>query len=343
MMNLVKRLRGAWKVLGLRAAERQVYHSTRSVERGWKSILFAVHCLLYTGGMLQSPPDQVTAVVLGVMQDGGLPHVGCRCLRCAAAYVEPAKGEYSACLAIVDGRGAKAAVWLIDVTPDVKYQLNLLADVLGPHPTRAGRLRQPNGIFLTHAHMGHIGGLPQLGPEAMAVEDLPVYAAPGLVRLLREARLWRPLVENLALIPLEAGETVTLAHELRVTAVPVPHRDEWGAGTYAYRVQGPSQSLLYLPDVDSWEQWPEARGEVASVDVALVDATFYSNEELGGRPPVAHPLVPHTLRLFADLAGRLVLTHFNHTNPVLDRDSRERALVLAAGAQIAHAGQVFSL
>ena len=37
MTNLAKWLRGAWKefgYLGLRAAERQVGHSTRSVERG---------------------------------------------------------------------------------------------------------------------------------------------------------------------------------------------------------------------------------------------------------------------------------------------------------------------
>ena len=282
-------------------------------------------------------------MVLGVMQDGGLPHVGCRCRRCAAAYAEPGKGEYAACLAIVDGRGVETAVWLIDVTPDVKYQLNLLAEVLGPHPTRFNRLRQPKGIFLTHAHMGHIGGLPQLGPEAMAVKGLPVYAAPGLVQLLREARLWLPLVEKLELIPLAAGEMVTLADDLRVTAVAVPHRDEWGAGTYAFRVQGPARSLLYVPDIDSWEQWPEAREQVMSVEYALVDATFYSHDELGGRRPVAHPLVPDTLRLFGDLGGRLVLMHLNHTNPVLDGDSQERAAVLTAGAQVASTGQVFVL
>lgn len=293
--------------------------------------------------MIELPPNQVSAVVLGVMQDGGLPHVGCRCTRCVAVYRDPAKGEYAACLAIVDGRSAEAGIWLIDATPDIKYQLDLLADVLGPHPTRSKRLRQPNGIFLTHAHMGHVGGLPQLGPEAMAVRGLPVYAAPSLVQLLRETQLWRPLVENLDMIPVAARETVTLAEELQVTAVPVPHRDEWSAGTYAYRVQGPAKSLLYLPDIDSWEQWPEAREELASVDVALVDATFYSHDELGGQPPVAHPLVPHTLRLFGNLAGRLVLTHVNHTNPVLDANSSERAAVLAAGAKIAHTGQVIVL
>ncbi len=40
----------------------------------------------------------VTAVILGIMQDGGLPHAGCRCERCVTAFNEPEKIEYAACL-----------------------------------------------------------------------------------------------------------------------------------------------------------------------------------------------------------------------------------------------------
>jgi pyrroloquinoline quinone biosynthesis protein B len=130
----------------------------------------------------------------------------------------------------------------------------------------------------------------------------------------------------------------------------VPHRDEWGAGTLAFHIQGPARSLLYLPDIDAWEQWPAARAMLAAVDVALVDATFYSLDELDGRTTTrspswqpAHPLVPHTLDLYADVPGQLVLTHFNHTNPVLDRESGERGVVLAVGVHIAQSGQVFNL
>lgn len=293
--------------------------------------------------MIELPVEKISVVVLGNMQDGGLPHAGCRCPRCRAAFANPAQAGYVASLGIVDRRGEETAVWLVDATPDIKYQLNLLAEALGPHPSRPQRLRQPDGLFLTHAHMGHISGLPQLGPEAMAVEKLPVYGAPGLMALLQMSELWQPLTENLSFIPLTSIEPVILGSGLQITPLPVPHRDEWGTGTFGFHVQGPSKSLLYVPDIDTWEQWPQAQERLAEVDYALVDATFYSEDEWNGRPAVAHPLIPHTLDLFAHLPNQLILTHFNHTNPVLDKGSKERENVLAAGATLAQTGQIFTL
>ncbi|MEW5986553.1 MAG: MBL fold metallo-hydrolase [Chloroflexota bacterium] len=277
------------------------------------------------------------------MQDGGLPHAGCRCPRCAATFANPPFSQYVASLALVDGRQNPPAVWLIDATPDLKYQLHLLADALGPHPTRPGRLRQPDGVFLTHAHLGHVAGLAQFGPEAMHAQQLPVYGSPGLVAVIKETALWRPLLVNLELMALAPDQPFELSADLTLTPIPVPHRDEWAAGTVAYRIQGPARSLLYLPDIDSWQEWSAARQVLASVDYALVDATFYSSDELGGRAPVAHPLVPDTLALWADLPSQLVLTHLNHTNPLLDKSSAERAVVRAAGAQVAYSGQVFTI
>ncbi|MCA9901468.1 MAG: MBL fold metallo-hydrolase [Ardenticatenaceae bacterium] len=309
--------------------------------------------------MLTFRDDSVTAVILGNMQDAGLPHAGCTCGRCTAAFQNPAREGYAACLAIVDTRGKKrnteghgrgtefhgdkARVYLVDATPDIKFQLNLLAGVLGEHPQRTNRMRQPDAIFLTHAHMGHIGGLPQLSKEAMFVNGLPLYATPPLCGLIQQTKLWSPLVAELDFRPMPSGAAVTLGEGLVVTAVPVPHRDEWGVGTVAYRIQGPNQSLLYLPDIDSWDEWPEAEATLSSVDVALVDASFYSRDELGGRAPVAHPLVTDTISRFAHLADRLVLTHLNHTNVVLDEGGGAETAVHQAGFRIAQIGDQFIL
>jgi pyrroloquinoline quinone biosynthesis protein B len=291
---------------------------------------------------LNLPPNQISAVILGIMQDAGLPHVGCLCQRCLTAVNNNAP-QYAACLGIVDRRTEPAAVWLIDATPDIRRQLFLLHPYLGPHPQRPNRMRQPNAIFLTHAHMGHTVGLAELGPEGMAVKDLPVFASQGLVEVLRQTKLWRPLIGNLKLNPLEAGRPLTLAPGLTLTPIPVPHRDELGAGTFAFLIKGPSRSLLYIPDIDKWELWPEARETLSQADVVLADASFYSPAEVGRRSIAVHPLVPETLTFFTNLPCQLVLTHLNHTNPVLDEGSVERESVETAGVSIAYTGQLLTL
>lgn len=286
--------------------------------------------------MINFADRTVTAVLLGNMQDGGLPHMGCRCHRCLSGTA------YATALALVDTRQTPTAVYLFDATPDIKHQLALLANALGTHPAHASRLRQPDALFLTHAHLGHIGGLPQFGMEAMGAVELPVYASPQLCQLLSKNTLWQPLVQRLELRPAFANETVWLAEDVRITAVPVPHRDEWGAGAYAFRIQGPNRSLLYLPDIDDWAQWPPAAEVIGGVDVAIVDATFASRDELGGNQ-APHPPVSDTLARFAHLPTQLVLTHINHSNPLLDADSETAVAVRAAGAAVAACGMQFEL
>ena len=99
--------------------------------------------------MFKVDEGTVTAVVLGMMQDAGLPHIGCRCQHCRGGQV-----AWAACLGVVDARGERPLVWLIDATPDIKYQINYLAEALGPHATRPQRLRQPDGLFFDTCSYG---------------------------------------------------------------------------------------------------------------------------------------------------------------------------------------------
>ncbi|MCA9929496.1 MAG: hypothetical protein KC419_13510, partial [Anaerolineales bacterium] len=160
--------------------------------------------------------------------------------------------------------------------------------------------------------------------------------------LLQETRLWSPMVQGLDLRQFSPNQSITLAPDLTLTPIPVPHRDELGTGTFAFLINGPAKSLLYLPDIDSWQAWDAAHSILQTVDVALVDGSFYSLAELNGRPPVAHPLISDTLAFFADWPGELVFTHFNHTNPILEPDSDAAQIIQQAGAKLAYPGMRYS-
>jgi pyrroloquinoline quinone biosynthesis protein B len=85
---------------------------------------------------------------------------------------------------------------------------------------------------------------------------------------------------------------------------------------------------------------------VASVDLAFLDACFYSASELPGRDmsKVPHPLVVDTLERLAGLPhGRVVLVHLNHTNPVWRSGSEQRAVVEAAGVSVGEQGASHAL
>ena len=123
-------------------------------------------------------------LVLGTVQDGGLPHAACHCIRCRAARGNPARARAVASLAVVLPESER--LFLVDATPDIRRQLDRIRD----HVARSvdGVDRSPvDGVLLTHAHMGHYTGLAFFGFEAVHTRDLPVYGSAGSVsrRFLR--------------------------------------------------------------------------------------------------------------------------------------------------------------
>jgi pyrroloquinoline quinone biosynthesis protein B len=173
-----------------------------------------------------------------------------------------------------------------------------------------------------------------------------------MARFLRENGPWSQLVAlgNLELREIQPGAgggeggAVELGEGVAVRAVAVPHRDEY-TDTVGFRIEGPRATVLYVPDTDSWDAWGGRLDEVLEgVDVALVDATFYSAGELPGREvsEIGHPLITDSLERFGDAvhAGRLRVhfIHLNHSNPALDPRSPERRAIEAAGFRVAEEG-----
>jgi len=289
------------------------------------------------------PPDGPTLVVLGSAQDGGVPHAACSCVRCERARVDPGFRRSAPSLAVVVP-GAKP--WMIDASPDLPAQLARIAT------DRSGRVdRDPlAGIFLTHAHIGHYVGLVHLGREVASTRDVPLYATPRMIAFLESNAPWDQLVRlgNVRPHPTDPGETVDVGAGVRVTAFPVPHRDEY-ADTVGYRIEGPGLTVLYVPDTDRWETWdPPLESRLDGVDLALLDGTFHSLDELPGRniEDVPHPPMVRTmdrLQSRVDAGLRVAFTHLNHSNPAVDPDSDAARAVRRRGFEIVQDGQAFSL
>lgn len=292
--------------------------------------------------------------VLGIAQDGGLPHAGCTCVRCDAARQSDSP-TYVASLALVMPQDPPGVI-LFDATPDLRGQLDLLADVR--RPPRGGTDRSPvDGVFLTHAHIGHYTGLMFFGYEAIFTRELPVYASEKMATLLREDAPWSELVrrESIDIRTLQPGRAVALASGVEVEPLRVPHRDEL-SDTLGFIVRGPAgagrRTALFVPDTDGWDAWQPSLGEVLDaedVDLALLDATFFSLDELPGRSvtEVPHPLIRSSMDLLQGRvdAGALevVFLHLNHSNPALDRDSDAAREIVARGFAVARQGQEFPL
>jgi pyrroloquinoline quinone biosynthesis protein B len=277
----------------------------------------------------EAPPPE--AVVLGIAQDGGVPHAGCRQPLCVEARKDPAKRRRVASLGLTDPAAGKR--FLIDATPDFAEQIEILG----------GR---PDGILLTHAHVGHYLGLAQLGREILGARRVPVYCTPSMAKFLRENKPWSRLValENITIQEVAPGREVVLTERLRATPLRVPHRDE-DSDTVAWLIRGPSRAILWLPDLDKWEKWEGNLPALLedSTLTAFVDGTFHSADEIPGRSlaDIPHPLASETGNIIAGAPhakGRVYLVHLNHTNRLL-WDEQARAALAARGLGVAWEGQ----
>ncbi|MFQ5638443.1 MAG: MBL fold metallo-hydrolase [bacterium] len=275
-------------------------------------------------------------LVLGVAQDGGVPQTG---TKQHAGWDDPEFKRSVVCLALVDPQTSQR--WMFEATPDLREQLHRL-DEAAPHNAKPGL----SGIFLTHAHMGHYTGLMYLGHESLGAEGVPVYAMPRMREYLRSNGPWNQLVRynNIALQSLENNRPVQLNDRLQVTPFLVPHRQEYSE-VVGYQIAGPDRSVLFIPDIDSWEEW-DAQGvriedEIRKVDIAYVDASFYADGEIPGRDMSGfpHPFITHSMRRFAGLPpaerAKVRFIHLNHTNPALWPDSEARKSIENNGFRVA--------
>ena len=286
---------------------------------------------------------KVSVIVLGTVQDAGSPHIGCKKECCSELFLNPDESRKVVALAVIDTENDKT--FLFEATPDMPSQLKLLKNYAKTET------EMPNGIFLTHAHIGHYTGLMYLGREARGAKKVPVYAMPKMKTFLEENGPWNQLVKlkNIAITELGNSKQVKLTNNLAVTPFLVPHRDEYSE-TVGYKILGPNKSLLFIPDIDKWSKWEkDIIKEVKNVDYAFLDATFFDEAEVNNRDisEIPHPFIIESMELFKGLPesdkAKIHFIHFNHTNPALQTNSKKANTILERGFKIAKFGQQVKL
>ncbi|MEZ5462889.1 MBL fold metallo-hydrolase [Dokdonella sp.] len=296
-----------------------------------------------------TPPSRcaVEILVLGIAQDAGIPQIGQRSDSAwdDHANLRPEYARLATSLALLDHRSGKR--YLFEATPDLRQQLQRLD--LHAAGTTAGLAI--DGIFLTHAHIGHYAGLMFLGHESAGASGVPVHAMPRMLAFLKNNGPWQQLASfgNITLRPMQDNVAVSLGEALRVIPHRVPHRDEYSE-TVGFSIEGPGAAVLFIPDIDSWARWQDEYGQsiedqILRHDVAYLDATFYDDNELPGRDmsAIPHPRIAAMMEQFdalpSEQRSKVRFIHLNHSNPARYADSAASKAIRKRGYRVAREGE----
>ena len=277
-----------------------------------------------------------TLKILGVVQDGGMPHLGNNKTCCENIK----KDKYVTSLMLMNNENNES--FLFDASPDINKQLNFMGD----------RIKKDlKGIFLTHAHIGHYTGLMYFGREALNSKLVNVYAMPRMKKFLEENGPWSQLVslQNISIIELSNESKISIDSNVIVQPVEVPHRAEFSE-TVGYKIYGPNKTALFIPDIDKWYLWEKSIvDEIKQVDYAIIDATFYDSKEVNYRDisEIPHPFVTESMDLFDSIdikeKNKIYFIHLNHTNPLLNEQSKQYKSVITKGYNVAKEEMILDL
>ena len=297
------------------------------------SILFIFLIPFFAFNQIKS---NYTLKILGVVQDGGMPHLGNNKTCCENIKQD----KYVTSLMLINNENNES--FLFDASPDINKQLNFMGD----------RIKKDlKGIFLTHAHIGHYTGLMYFGREALNSKLVNVYAMPRMKKFLEENGPWSQLVslQNISIIELSNESKISIDSNVIVQPVEVPHRAEFSE-TVGYKIYGPNKTALFIPDIDKWYLWEKSIiDEIKQVDYAIIDATFYDSKEVNYRDisEIPHPFVTESMDLFDSIdikeKNKIYFIHLNHTNPLINKDSDQYKLVRSKGYNVAEEGMKLNL
>lgn len=289
-----------------------------------------------------------------------MPQWNCACPNCRDARLGKIPTRTQSSIAISGGRK-----WhLVNASPDVRAQIESFAELQpGKDPSAPLRNTPIAGVLLTNADLDHALGLFSLREGGR----LNIHA-PRAVRDTLARRLGLDTALNafcgtewheppLHFARLGRGKD---AGDLSYRMIPLPGKpppfakkiSARGTHSVAYQFldRRTGGRLLVAPDVAAVNK--DLQAALENSDAILFDGTFWSKDELKGVKSSARAanemghvtIKDFSLELLKKLpARRKILIHINNTNPVLAKDSPERAAVTAAGITIGHDGLEFEL
>ena len=131
--------------------------------------------------------------------------------------------------------------------------------------------------------------------------------------------------------------------QLRCRAVVGSANNQLAEDADAARLK--ERNILYAPDMDVLDD--VMVDVISSVDIAIIDGTFYSASEIpGAMTMVPHPPVERSMELLQAAVRRgtrVIFTHLNHTNPLCDPTSSAMEDLLQKGFEVAADGMTLEI
>ncbi|HAQ73275.1 pyrroloquinoline quinone biosynthesis protein PqqB [Stutzerimonas nitrititolerans] len=299
--------------------------------------------------------------ILGSAAGGGFPQWNCNCTNCAGLRAGTLRGQArtQSSIAISDN----GVDWILcNASPDIRAQLEAFPAL---QPARKPRDTAIGAIILLDSQIDHTTGLLTLREGCphevwcteMVHQDLTTgFPLFNMLEHWNGGLKWNPIALDGSFVIPACPNLVITPIPLRSSAPPYsPHRndphpgDNIGLFIEDRRTGG---KLFYAPGLG---QVSEALlGTMRGADCLLVDGTLWRDDEMRvrevgdklgsemGHLPQSGP--GGMIEVLDGLpAARKILIHINNTNPILNQDSPERAMLDEHGIEVAFDGMSIEL
>ena len=296
--------------------------------------------------------------VLGSAAGGGFPQWNCNCPNCDGFRRGTLKAQARTQSSIAVS--ANAEDWLlVNASPDVLSQIRAHPEL---QPARAVRDSGIACVLLMDAQIDHVTGLLMLRERA---SPLPLLATPEVLSDIGEGFPITRILSHycgIQSLPLKLDADLQAVPGLPGVALrpvvlsskpppysPFRHCPRPG-DNIGLVIENPENGarVFYAPGLG--EVTPDLLALMAQCQIVLVDGTFWTEDEMQrlglskktaadmGHLPQSGPqgMIYWLDRLPPGV--RKILIHINNTNPILQEDSAERALLDAHGIEVAWDG-----